>query len=217
MSTNDKRKETAARYDMSVRAQRAGESDLAYFKALAKQADQRLVRLERYAGDKNYKNILSYAYEAAMYDIRALTGDPDATRFNRVPAKTKSGAVNQQNLRAKINAVKRFLESPTSTKQGITKVYKQRADTINKRYGTDLTWQEMANYYSSSMAEKIENEYKASKSIVRALGALRRIGDDPETIRKAIEGDIKIANDAVVDEIARTLLEQGYTFSKLTS
>lgn len=217
MSTNDKRKETAARYDMSVRAQRPGESDLSYFKSLAKQADQRLVRLEKYAGDEHYKNILSYAYEAAMYDIRALTGDPDAKRFNRVPAKTKSGAVNQQNLRARINAVKRFLELPTSTKQGITKVYKQRADTINKRYGTDLTWQEMANYYSSSMAEKIENEYKASKSIVRALGALRRIGEDPETIRKAIDGDIKIANDAVVDEIARTLLEQGYTFAKLTS
>ena len=204
---------TPARYDFE---QRAGESDLQYYKRIAKVADQRLVRLERYAGNKNYKNILSYAYEAALYDIRALTGDPEATRFNRVPAKTKSGAVNQQNLRAKINAVKRFLESPTSTKQGITKVYKQRAATINNKYGTDITWQEMANYYSSSMAEKIENDYKASKSIVRALGALKRLGEDPETIRKAIAGDIKVSKDAVVNEIAVSLLDQGLTFSQLT-
>lgn len=211
------RKRTAERYDMTVRPQRPGESDLAYFRALAKQADQRLVRLERYAGQKNYANILDYAYSNAMYDIRALTGDAEATRFNRIPAKTKSGAINQQNLHAKINAVKRFLESPTSTKQGITKVYKQRADTINKRYGTDLSWQEMAAYYSSSMAQKIENEYKASKSIVRALGALRRIGDDPEQIRAAIEGDIKVSNDAVVNEIAVSLLKQGYTFNDLVN
>ena len=217
MNVNNKRKETAEKYQMTAPSQKAGESDLAYFKRLAKAADTRLLRLKEYAKQENYKNILNYAYANAMYDIKALTGDPTAERFNRVPARTKSGEINMQNLHAKINAVKRFLESPTSTKQGITRVYKQRAATINERYGANLTWQEMANYYSSSMAEKIENEYKASKSIVRALGALKRLGDDPETIRKAIEGDIKIANDAVVDEIARALLEQGYTFSKLTS
>lgn len=216
MFDRSKRSETAARYDMTVRDQRPGESDIAYFKALAKQADQRLVRLERYAGQPNYGNLLDYAYANAMYDIRALTGDPDAVRFNRIPSKTKSGAFNQQNLHAKINAVKRFLESPTSTKQGITKVYKQRADTINKRYGTDMTWQEMAAFYSSSAAQKIENEYKASKSVVRALGALRRIGDDPDKIEKAIAGDIKVSGDAVVNEIAVSLLQQGYTYSQLT-
>lgn len=216
MYDRSKRSETAAKYDMTVREQRPGESDIAYFRALAKQADQRLVRLEKYAGQPNYGNLLDYAYSNAMYDIRALTGDSNATRFNRIPAKTKSGAYNQQNLHAKINAVKRFLESPTSTKRGITKVYKQRADTINKRYGTNMTWQEMAAYYSSSAAQKIENEYKASKSVVRALGALRRIGDDPEQIEKAIAGDIKVSNDAVVNEIAVSLLQQGYTYSELT-
>ena len=219
MYNREFRKDIASRYDMGVRPQRPGESDLAYLKSLAKQADQRMVRLENLAksGDKNFKDVLEWAYKGALHDIRALTNDPEATRFNRtIKRKTEKGEPYKQSLHARINAVKRFLESPSSMKSSIIKVYKKRADTINKRYDANLTWQEMANYYSSSTAEKIESEYKASKSIVRALGALKRLGEDPETIRKAIAGDIKVSKDAVVNEIAVNLLEQGLTFSQLT-
>lgn len=204
-------KYTAEKYGMSVRAQRAGESDLAYFRALAKQADQRLVRLERYASDQNYQGLLQYAYANAMYDIRNLTGDPAATRFNRVPAKNKDGSINMRSLHAKINAVKRFLESPTSTKQGITKVYKQRAETVNLKYGTDFTWQELAAYYSKNANDAYDSQY-GSKTMIRVLGAMRRIGDDPERIAAAAAGDLKISDDMVVGEIARNLLDQGLSY-----
>ena len=191
------RKATARKYDMNVREQRAGESDLAYFRSLAKMADSRLKRLESYKDDENFKGVLQYAYSNAMYDIRALTGDPEATRFNRVPAKNKDGSINQRSLHAKINAVKRFLESPTSTKTGVTKVYKQRADTVNRRYGTNFSWQELAAYYSKASNEAFDNEY-GSKTMVRVLGAMRRIGDDPERIAAAAAGDFKISDDEKV-------------------
>lgn len=206
----------ASKYGMTVREQRPGESDMAYYRSLAKQADQRLVRLERYSKEKNYEGIMEYAYAGAMYDIRSLSGDPSARRFNQMPAKTKSGAINMRNLQARINAVKKFLESPTSTKQGITKVYKQRARTINNKYGTNFTWQEMAAYYSNERNKALDSEY-GSKTMVRVLGAMRRLGDDPEKIQRAIDGDIKISSDGIVNEIAKNLLSQGLTFSDLTA
>lgn len=205
------RKATARKYDMNVREQRAGESDLAYFRSLAKMADSRLKRLESYKDDENFKGVLQYAYSNAMYDIRALTGDPEATRFNRVPAKNKDGSINQRSLHAKINAVKRFLESPTSTKTGVTKVYKQRADTVNRRYGTNFSWQELAAYYSKASNEAFDNEY-GSKTMVRVLGAMRRIGDDPERIAAAAAGDFKISDDEKVAEIAQNLFDQGLSY-----
>lgn len=208
------RQVTAAKYNMTVREQRPGESDLAYFKSLAKQADQRLVRLERYASDENYHGIKQYAYANAIWDIRNLSGDPDANRFNRMPAHNKDGSINQRALHAKINAIKRFLESPTSTKQGITKVYKQRANTINRKYGTDFSWQELAAYYSKASNESFDSQY-GSKTMIRVLGAMRRIGDDPERIAAAAAGDLKVSDDSIIDEITNSLLEQGLTYNDL--
>lgn len=208
--------EIARQYGMTVREQRPGESDLAYYKSLAKQADQRLVRLERYSKEKNFYGLMQYAYANAMYDIRSLSGNPEARRFNQMPVKTASGAINIRNLQARINAVKRFLESPTSTKQGTVKVYKRRADTVNKKYGTNFSWQEMAAYYSNERNRALDSEY-GSKTMVRVLGAMRRLGEDPEKIQKAIDGDIKISSDGIVNEIAKNLLSQGLTFSDLTS
>lgn len=201
----------ARKYDMTVREQRPGESDLAYFRSLAKMADQRLVRLERYVNDKNYRGLTQYAYANAMYDIRALTGNPDAKRFNVVPVKNKDGSINQKSLHAKINAVKRFLESPTSTKQGVTKVYKQRSNTVNRKYGTDFTWQELAAYYDKAANAAMDSQY-GSHTMIRVLGAMRRIGDDPDRIEAAAAGDLKISDDAVVDEVARSLFSQGLSY-----
>ena len=54
--------------------------------------------------------------------------------------------------------VERFNRSESSTKTGITNIYKRRADTVNQKYGRDsqgnkikgwkdLKWQDLANYY----------------------------------------------------------------------
>ena len=202
-------------YSLSAPEQRPGESDLQYFKRLAKQADQRLVRIERYAKEKNFQGMINYAYASAMYDIRNLTSNPDANRFNTVPTKTKDGSINVRNLRAKINAVKRFLEAPTSTKQGLTKVYKNRANTVNRKYGTNFTWQDLAAYYSKNSNRAFDSEY-GSDTMLIVLDGLKELKTmDPEDIKKAAAGDIKICEDEVANEIAENLLQQGLTFDDL--
>lgn len=206
-----RRKETAEEYGMKSRAIREGESEEAYFRSLAKIADQRMVRLERYASDPNYKNVLNFAYAQAQYDILALTGDPTATRFNLVGRKTKTGEIDKTNLHARINAVKRFLESPSSTKRGITAVYKKRADTFNRKNGTNLTWQQFGAYFQKARYEKIDKKYD-SNTILKAVASIKKAGDDPKKVSDFINSNKQISKDEIVNEIGFKLLESGLKF-----
>ena len=92
-----------------------GESIEAYYHRIAKVADQRLVRLEKLEGQEGYGNALQWAYKRAMSDIETWSGE-GASRFN-----TKAPA-NANQLKAKINDIKTFLGSESSTKSGITEV-----------------------------------------------------------------------------------------------
>ena len=180
---------------------------LSEYKKLAKRADQRLVRLEKYSDQEHYKGVLTYSYARAQRDIKSWSGQ-DATRFNTTPPK------NAQQLQAKIADIKQFLDSPTSTKKGITDIYKARAKTTNKKYGTNFTWQDLANYYESELSTKLDSQY-GSKTLIKALGSIKKVGVDPEKVSDVLEHHKKVSDDEVVDEIAKKLLEQGLTAEKL--
>lgn len=134
---------------------------------LAKKADQRLRALEAYSYDKNYHDIKRYAYAKAMQDIKIWSGG-SAKRFETAAPEKESDLI------AKINDIKRFLESPTSTKRGVTAIYKKRADTINSNYGTNLTWQQLATYYESGLADKMNKEY-GSKTALQIIGKVDKM------------------------------------------
>lgn len=140
------------------------------YRRLAKRADQRLVRLEQLAesGDPNYKGVLTYAYKRAAKDAQKWGSTGEKARFNIKPPETSN------ELRAKIKDIEQFLEAPTSTKQGITNVYQKRAESFNKKFGDKdqkerpITWQELANFYKSDQAKKLDRRY-GSKTIARAV------------------------------------------------
>ena len=158
-----------AGYDIE---QRPGETLERYYRRLAKTADQRLVRLESYEHDKYYKPATQWAYARAQHDIRKWTGQgPGAKhlRFNTAPPDT------QEKLISKINDIKSFLSSPTSTKKGITDVYKKRADTVNKKYGTSFTWQQLAKFYDSGQAE-LWDQYFGSKTAFKTIAEIQKKG-----------------------------------------
>lgn len=138
------------------------------YRRLSKRADQRLVRLEKLAesDDTNYQGVLSYSYKKAAQDAKKWGSTGERPRFNVKPPETAG------EIKAKIKDIEAFLESPTSTKKGITDVYKKRADTFNKRFGKKgdrpVTWQELANYYKSDQAKALDKRY-GSKTIARAV------------------------------------------------
>ena len=85
--------------------QKPTESLEQYYHRLAKTADQRLVRLERYKDDPYYKTAKLWAYRRAQRDIMTWQKGaqmPEKLRFNIAPPK------GTEDLLAKINAIKTF-------------------------------------------------------------------------------------------------------------
>ena len=127
------------------------------YRKLAKRADQRLVRLKKLSEQPGYEGVLNYAYKVAQRDIRSWSGEK-ATRFNTKPPS------NTNQLKAKIADIKKFLGSASSTwgrtkeTKGIKQIYEDRTRTINEKYGTDFTWQELAKLFESGLWKKIKSK-----------------------------------------------------------
>ena len=212
-----KKRETARKYNMLVPERNPfEESDIQYYKRLAKRADDRLRALEKLDKEHlpDFENILQFAYASAMYDTHHFTG---TARFSQnIPLvkdkETGEMRVNYMELNRRTNAVLRFLQSPTSTKTGTIRVYKQRAKTLNARMKSELgydpgfTWQELARFYEHNKA-KADNEQYGSDTVVKALGAIRRVANKPEMIKDAAAGNIKLANDKKTNEAVMELLQ----------
>ena len=181
------------------------------YKKLAKRADQRLVRIEKYARDKpKYANIKQYAYARAIRDIRAWSGDK-ANRFN-----TKA-PLSTQGLMAKIRDIEYFLHSASSTikptyrngkleSAGIESVYGKRADTLNTKYGTNVSWENIGQLFESQLYRKMAAKY-SSKTAVKIIASLQKNDED---ILKALKDkkafNVRISKDKPLEEkINKTL------------
>lgn len=190
-----------AGYDIE---QKPGESLEKYYHRLTKTADQRLVRLESYEHDKYFKPATQWAYSRAQHDLQKWTGQgPGAKklRFNTAAPK------GEEKLISKINDIKQFLSSPTSTKRGIIDVYKKRADTINNNYGTSFDWKSLAKYYDSGQADLWDSKF-GSKTALRTIGQIQKTPKEViDKIKAAEEKDLKAEDQKMIDENIRMALK----------
>ena len=151
--------------------QREGESELQYYRRLAKVADQRLVRLESYKHDKYFGGIEKMAYGRAMSDLEMFGG---GNRFNTKPPE------DRRLFKEKIMSMRYFLQSPTSTKQGVIETYEKRAKTINDTYfgGKNvISWQDLENYFGKAKADYDSKNAPESKTVMYALGVIKEASD----------------------------------------
>ena len=147
-----------------------------FYKSIAKVADQRLIELERLSQKEGFKEVKQWAYKDAMREIRGMFGE-DAKRFNRrIPD-------NLNSIYKDINRVLNFLEMPSSSVQGIREVYDKRANTVNDKYSTDLTWSTVGDLYESILWKKVNAKY-GSKTTLLAIG---RIQANEKKIKKALK------------------------------
>lgn len=185
------------------------------YKKLAKRADQRLVRIEGYRHQKNMKGIESYAYKSAMKDIRRFSGE-GAKRFN-----TKAPESDTELLK-KIASIKKFLESPTSTKQGILKLYKKRADELNKNskiWGDDkegnLTWQDYARIFNVIDTDNKDSRFNYLE-VIRSADIVKEYNLNKKDIDKSLDKLVITGNvDIVEKEMISSLYKSGLTLDKL--
>lgn len=171
-------------------------SEYIEYKKLARKADARLRAIEKYAEQKYYKGIERYAYARAIRDIELWSGS-GKKRFDTKPPDSLQG------IRAKINDIKTFLESPTSTKAGVTEIYKKRADVINERYGTNLTWQQIADYYTSVAHEKAAEMYGSKTELLVFASEVGKI--DVDKINSTLQ-----RNYANIEYVRENLKKKGW-------
>ena len=184
------------------------------YRRLAKRADQRLVRIEKYSDPKSdqynpkYKSMKKYAYRVAQRDIRAWSGE-NASRFNTTPPK------NTNQLKAKIADIKKFLQSASSTigrtaeTRGLSEIYERRADTLNERYGTSFTWKDLATFFESGVNEKLDQQYdsKTKMEVIATIQANR--SKVQRAIKKGTEVNLNLDDEVMENEINNIISEYG--------
>lgn len=169
------------------------------YKKLAKTANRRMYRLEKLADQPGNIAILGYAYKNALYDIQGLPGGQGKRRFPMDISRFSAKETNIKDLRQAVVSVKNFLEKPSSTLSGLKKVYAARANTINKKYGTDFDMNSMAAFFESSYWDKMKTKY-GSKTAMKAISKIQKSGKQiVDEIQDAMDRHKKIEISALKD------------------
>lgn len=192
-----------------------------FYRRIVDTANHRLLEIERMSSKKGYEEVTQYAYKKALYDIRTLFGD-DVKRFRA----SKFPKDDLRNAPKYINSVLRFLEMPTSTKVGIQNVYQKRANTINERYGSNISWGTVANLFQSSLYKKLDSKY-GSKTAVKVIAQyqknkkevqkyLKDISDSKKKSKKVADDiSVQVDDRHLEDTVNEVLKEYGTDISKL--
>lgn len=144
---------------------------------LAKRANQRMVRIERYSQREGMSGITEFAYKKAQQYIRGSlgVGPSGKGRFKEnqklYDVDTGSGALsgqalykaNVQILRHRIKAMQEFLGSESSVMGnknfGIARIYDKRTNTINEKflskYGLELSENDLKRFFESKKQAKL--------------------------------------------------------------
>ena len=182
------------------------------YNKLAKKADRRMRELERFSRYPEYESILNYAYRTAAKDIQKWTPPGDQSK---APRWQRAAPADTNTLKAKIKDIEKFLRKPTSTMTGVKKIYMKRTDTINRKYGTNFTWQSLANYFESGVAEKGGSQY-GSKTFLKAIGTIQKQPAEVlDKIKKGEEAHIQVKNAAVRNAIESMLADNGLNITDL--
>lgn len=169
------------------------ESYLKEYNRLAKKADRMMRELERFSRYEEFKSILNYAYRTAQRDIEQWT--PPGMKYDK-PRWQRNAPLDTNSLKAKIKDIEKFIHKPTSTMSGVRNIYIKRTNTINKKYGTSFTWQSLADYFESGIADKTSDKY-GSKTVLIAIGQMQK---NKEEVLKALEG--KTEKHLQVDDVS---------------
>lgn len=170
---------------------------------LAKQTDQRLVRLEKLEKDPKFAAVTKYSYAKVKQDVMQYEAQGgfkvgSKPRFNRNIPTTEAG------LKWRIKQMEEFNEKTTSTKGKIVDMYERRAETISEKIGTDISWQELQQFYELKKIDKL-NSKLGSKTVQKIFGAFKEKDYTEEEFKNALKTH-EVVVDEVVDDKIRELI-----------
>lgn len=138
---------------------------------LARSANNRMTRLEKLAKNPEYAAVLGYAYKDAAYDLKHIFGG--ASRFPQDISRMSANDTNIRKMKQYIRSIKNFLEAPSSTKKGVDKVYRHRASTINRKYKTNFTVNDMHVFFDTTVWKKLNARY-SSESALKVVDTVQK-------------------------------------------
>lgn len=194
------------RQDWSARVK----EEIAVYRKLAKRANQRMVRIERYSDPTSgqyrpeAKGMKGFAYKIAQRNIKNIFGSR-ATRFKEnIKAPSNEAAAKDlfYQLRSMTKAVTSFLESASSSlgkakgTPGLRSVQDKRTQTINERYvekygGDGFTTAELGKFFASKKFEKLVQQY-GSDYIFIIAATVKELPTSKKEIRDFLENHIDI-------------------------
>ena len=192
------------------------------YNRLAKKADRMMRELERFSRYEEFQDITKFAYRVAKKDIEKWNpaGMKDRPpRWQRALPKNEEGKIDTRSLKGKIKDIEKFISMPSATITGIKRIYMKRAKTLNKEYGTDFTWQEMAKFFEEGgLFEKGASEY-GSLTILVAYGKIQHNKNKAlEKIKDFDDKNILLSdNKEINDTINGMLSKYGADIEKLIS
>lgn len=178
------------------------------YKRLAWRLDKQMYRLEKASARSEYENITKFAYAKMLQEIQAWS--PGNKRWGQSLPGGKDQREKTRNLQKKINIMKQLEKLPSFSLKRLKQIYSKSAKTINKKYGTNLTWQNITNFYESDAARVMDSMY-GSSTVIMALGKVKR--SSGKTMKRWEEEmkknpNYKIDKDINVDKAVKTLLEK---------
>lgn len=199
-----------------VTERKPGETDHVYYYRIAKSADERLKALEKLANEPGFHEVKNWSYKKAQQNIKRWSGESGKPRFN------KKAPESDAELRAKIKDIKEFLDAPSSSKRTIVKFYKNRANTINKSQGTNLTWKDLADFFENDKNQQIFKTY-GSGDTFRVLSAIKNgevnlsVSDqklaqmikEGKDISEVVQVDDELVGDTIVKMLKENDLKPG--------
>ena len=176
------------------------------YRKMARKADASLRATESYQYDKNFKIMIKWSYAKAQKEIKRFGGNK---RFDTAPPK------NINTLKAKMNAIQDYLDSPTRTKQSVRQIFVDKATEINSLYGTNFTWSQVGDFFESEAWVKIDDKY-GSKTAVRVIGSLKKKGVDiVKKVTDASKKHEKLDDEFVEKEVFENVKRLGINIDDL--
>lgn len=187
------------------------------FRALAKRADQRAVRLEKYAKRPGYEAITGFSYRVFQSSLKAFANEKQLQAFQEgTPIRANVTPKSNRQMRAKMSVIRAFLAAQSSTlegvrqknpytgeyeiKPGIKDIYMKRAQTFKDRYGLDVPWQKLGSIFESKAYQNLDSKY-GSKTILKAFATIRSNSD------KAIINAISAGRDVNIVSVGKDATE----------
>ena len=182
------------------------------YKRMAWRLDKQLYRLEKASLKPQYKNILKYGYAKMVKEIQ--TFKPGSKRWGQSVPKGTDYKKMLKELNKRMSVMREIEKLPSFSIKRLKQVYGKAAATISKKIGlskgNELTWQDVADFYGSSLAEVLDSQY-GSATVVIALGKFKKMSPKQiDDLRQKLQEnpDLKLDDDIAVGKVIKELIEK---------